>query len=56
MEIRELSEIVKEEDEHAFTVVLEASEVFGRFRHPAVFQKLQRLQAWNRDEHYSPPD
>lgn len=55
MELRELSEIVKEEDRHAFTVVLEASEVFGSFRQPAAYAQLQKLQIWNRADH-APPE
>ena len=50
MELRELSEIVEEEDGNAFTVVLEASNVFGRFRPSAAYAQLQKLQLWNRED------
>lgn len=49
MEVRELSEIVKEEDRHAFTAVLEASEVLGSFRRPSAYQQLRRLQVRSPD-------
>ncbi len=43
MEIRELSQIVREEDPWAFTIVLEASDVLGRFRRQTAYDQLKRM-------------
>lgn len=42
-ELRELADLVQEEDRSAFVVVLEASEVMGRFRQPEAADLLRRL-------------
>lgn len=43
-ETNELAEIVRDEDPDAFTAVLDASEVFGRFRTPSATRYLKRLR------------
>lgn len=47
-ELRELADLVQEEDRSAFVVVLEASEVMGRFRKPEAADLLRRLAPGSR--------
>jgi uncharacterized membrane-anchored protein YitT (DUF2179 family) len=46
-ELRELGDIVQEEDTDAFVVVLESSEVMGSFRNPTAAAYWRRLQEAN---------
>lgn len=48
-EIRELSDIVQEEDREAFVVVLESSDVLGAFRNPPAAAYWKRLQDRSRE-------
>jgi uncharacterized membrane-anchored protein YitT (DUF2179 family) len=42
-EIRELADLVRDEDRSAFTVVLEASQVFGHFRKRGTLESIRRI-------------